>query len=91
MRTNSIVKILDGAECRMIEGNRCFVVSLDQFADICEQLDGRIIPNDLILRKYGLENLELRLSSLEQHRYYVCAETQPILDSLWNRKHKEAQ
>jgi hypothetical protein len=83
-----VTKILEKAECKEIEGFRCFVVPWGDFQDIFERLEGPVFTQDVLTRKHEMENFELRLSSLEEGKYYVCAKSEPVLDELWKKKFK---
>jgi len=88
MNISNVSKILKTAQCKEIEGLKCFIVSLDQFSEITDDLQGQIFQSDILTKKHGLENVELRLSSLEEGHYFLCAESRPVLDILWEEKNK---
>jgi hypothetical protein len=86
MNISAVTKILESATCREIEGLKCFIVTLDQFSQITDTLQGPIFQSDILTKKHGFENCELRLSSLEEGKYFLCAESTPILDLYWKNK-----
>jgi hypothetical protein len=86
MNISAITNLLQTGECREIEGFRCFIVPWSTFSDIFERLNEPTSTVEVLSKKYGYENFELRLSSLEQGTYYVCAKSEPELDILWNKK-----
>jgi hypothetical protein len=88
MNISAVTKILEGAQCKEIEGRKCFVVSLAEFGDLADRFDGQIRSDRILTNTHGLENFELRLSSLEEGTYFVCAKSEPALDALWNKKFK---
>lgn len=88
MNIAHVTKILETAICKELEGLKCFIVSLDQFSEITEQMEGNVYQSGALTRKHNLENVEFRLSSVEEGRYFLCCESRPVLDALWSRKFK---
>ena len=91
MNVLQVAKILETAKCKEFEGLKCFIVSLEQFGEINDQMEGTYYSSDLLTKKYNLENFELRLSSAEEGQYFLCTEAQPVLDGLWAKKFKEGK
>ena len=89
MNISKVSKILESATCREIDGLKCFIVTLDQFSEITDKMEGQIFQSDILTKKHGFENVELRLSSLEEGTYFLCAESTPILDLFWKNKFRE--
>jgi hypothetical protein len=83
-----IAEILEGAEVKLIGEKKCFLVSLEEFQEIFNAAPGNQYTDDELTRLHGLENIQLRLSTLEKGDYYVATESKPILDHLWAKKFK---
>ena len=84
-----ILTVLKGAEKKVIDDKKCFIVSLrDLYRVQFVMLDGGFTmrSDDKLTRSHGLENYEIRMSSLEKEAYYVCAKSEPLLDQLWEAK-----
>jgi hypothetical protein len=88
MNINAFVKVLESAECKEIEGLRCFIVRWDQFHELMEQIDVLPRTSDMLTRRHEYENFEIKLSSIEKGTYFICAKSEPILDALWEQKEK---
>jgi hypothetical protein len=88
MNVTRIAKILEGSEAKVIGEKRCFLVSLDEFQEIYNAAPGNQYTDDELTRLHGLENIQLRLSTLEKGDYYVATKSEPILDHLWAKKFK---
>ena len=94
MNVAAIVKTLEKADCKQMDGLNCFILSWEDFQEIFDRVFGENAPHQSIVssaaltKNYGFENFELRLSSLEEGRYFVCALSEPALDVLWEKKFK---
>jgi hypothetical protein len=89
MNVSFVTKILETAECLDYGGYKCFLVSLEQFSEVVERLEGQVFENKVLTTKHHLENVEIRLSSVQEGSYYLVAKSEPILDTLWKKKFKE--
>jgi hypothetical protein len=88
----SVLKVLDNAECKLVDDKRCFVISLTDFYRVIEILAAHGVggrTDDKLQRTHGLDNIEFRMSVLEKEVYYICAKTEPLLDRLWEAKFKK--
>jgi hypothetical protein len=91
MNVDRIVRAIEEGECKEIGGLRCFVITTPAFMAILNDMENHaIFVNETLVRQHGLENFELRLSSIEEGRYYLCTKSVPILDGLWKKHFKGA-
>jgi hypothetical protein len=90
MNVLAVTKILENAQCKEIEGIKCFVVPWAEFHEVLDRFGDNVqFTSDLLTKKHDLENFELRLSSTETGKYFLCAKSEPLLDALWTKKFKK--
>lgn len=89
MKIEHITNAIERGECKEIAGRRCFIVNYSDFMAILDEFND-VRTSDLLARQHGLENFELRLSSLEEGNYYLCTKSKPVLDDLWKKHFKGA-
>lgn len=91
MNIDRITRAIEEGECREINGVRCFVIDPQAFMAVLDEIPHEALRvNDTIIRQHGIENFELRLSSIEEGTYFLCTKSAPILDELWKKHFKGA-
>jgi len=80
----------DHAIAKEIDGNRCFIVPFEVYAELYDRLGSQIglESDDKLTRLRGLENFAYTASSKDEGEYFICCESEKVLDPLWERKHK---
>jgi hypothetical protein len=76
------------AECRLIDGKRCFIIHEGPFLNIMSFffVSSQDVRFDPRIAAEGYENIQISLGARDTHDYYLCARMDPFLDTLWARK-----
>lgn len=80
--------VVQRAECKIIDGKRCFVIGENPFLNIMSHLfaSARDVRVDDRIAAEGYENVEISISARDKSRYYLCAKMDPFLDNLWEKR-----
>ena len=82
--------ILKHSKAEVIEGQKCFVQSRDQFlraASIVRNWSSEFRTNGK-LAAAGWENMEANVTQLDEGIYYIVCKDVPRIDTLWNELKK---
>jgi hypothetical protein len=76
------------AECKLIDGKRCFVVSENVYLKIMSYLfvSSHEVRFDPRIATEGYDNVLISLSARDAHEYYLCAKLDSLLDKVWEAK-----
>src|SRR5258708_6391061 len=76
------------AECRVIDGKRCFIIHEGPFLNIMSYffVSGQDVRFDPRIAAEGYENVQISLGARDTHDYYLCSRIDALLDTLWASK-----
>jgi len=80
--------VVQYAQCKIIDGKRCFVVSEETFLEIMSYffMSAQQFQFDPRLASEGYDNVQIGLSALDKHTYYLATQSTSFLDKLWETK-----
>lgn len=78
----------DHSTAKEIDGKRCFIVPFDVYAELYDRLGANLESDDKLTRLRGLENFSYTASSKDESEYFICCESEKVLDPLWERNKK---
>lgn len=80
----------DHSIAKEIDGKRCFIVPFDVYAELYDRLGATLMlhGDDKLTRLQSLENFSYTASSKDESEYFICCESEKVLDPLWERKKK---
>lgn len=83
-----IRSIVHQAECKLIDGKRCFVIHEGPYLNIMSYLfaTGKDLRFEPRIAAEGYENVEIAISARDTHTYYLCTKMDALLDTLWQNK-----
>ena len=76
------------AECKVIDGKRCFIIHEGPFLNIMSYffVSGQDVRFDPRIAAEGYENVQISLGARDTHDYYLCSRMDALLDTLWASK-----
>ncbi len=87
-----IRSIVHNAECKVIDGKRCFVINEGPYLNIMSYLfaSGKELTFDPRIASEGYENVEVAISARDTHLYYLCCKMDSLFDRIWENKGPKA-